>query len=199
MSETRAVAPRGASVAEASAAALGSMSAAHTVRSGRAWATAAAIAPVPQHRSTTVALRGALSMARRASSSVRRRGTNTPATTGIRSPAKRAYPTITSSGSPATRRAIMTSSSAGPEEASVSRRASSCANTQPAARNRATRASSVMRRRYRAVALTVRRSAARSARDQGWERRPRPAEAATREHPPRWRLGRARHPGSAGE
>ena len=67
--------------------------------------------------------------------SVRRRGTKTPGATATRRPRNSAQPRITSSGSPATRRA--TSASVSPPAARMSA-ASSSVNTHPAARSRST-------------------------------------------------------------
>ena len=106
-------------------------------------ATAAPSAPVPQHRSTITGLaRPASETAVSARNSLRRRGTNTPGSTKIRRPQNSAQPTTCSSGTPSSRWSIIASRSAGVRAASASSRASSSANTQPAARSRAMTAGS---------------------------------------------------------
>src|SRR5271165_620274 len=71
----------------------------------------------------------------RTRNSVRRRGTNTPGATVIRRPQNSAQPRTCSSGRPATRRSTIASSSSGVRAVDMSRRASSSAKTQPAARS----------------------------------------------------------------
>ena len=66
---------------------------------------------------------------------MRRRGTNTPGSTATRRPWNSAQPSTYSSGSPDTLRSSIAVSSSGVRAAVVSSRASSSANTQPAARS----------------------------------------------------------------
>ncbi len=127
----------------AHATAAGSTSAACRSTDSSRSATAIPIAPVPQHRSTTTRSERArrCSTARSTSRPVRRRGTKTPGATATRSPQNSAQPTTCSSGSPATRRATMSSRWPRVRASPRSTAASSSANTQPAARSSSTSAS----------------------------------------------------------
>src|SRR5580700_4674150 len=111
------------------------------------WSTAAAsaapIAPAPQHRSTRMAWGRASATASWTRNSVRRRGTKTPGSTAMRSPQNSAQPRTCSSGRPAARRSTIASSSSGLRAVAMSSPASSSAKTQPAARSRATMKGSV--------------------------------------------------------
>ncbi len=118
--------------------ATGSTSLAHSRTPVTAAAIAAPMAPVPQHRSSTMAPGRVTATAARTNASVRRRGTNTRGCTITRTPAKSAQPTTCSSGAPRARRDIISSSVAGSDVVASSTSASSSAKTQPASRRRAT-------------------------------------------------------------
>ena len=133
--------PSGRTFRRAHATAAGSTSAACSSTGPASAASAAPTAPDPQQRSTTTGAGRAppdgprSRAACRTRNSVRRRGTKTPASTAILSPQNSAQPRMCSSGSPATLRSTSRRVAAGVCAACDSRRASSSAKTQPAARS----------------------------------------------------------------